>query len=72
MKDDFSILSQFLDSLGPEVSGRSSSPLTDEQANLIRLFAAGDLGEEARDTLLPELLGNETALRELVSHLQAR
>lgn len=71
MNNDFSILAQFLENLGPEVSGHSSTPLTDGQVELIRKFAQGKLSAAEREGLLPEILGNETALHELVSKLQA-
>lgn len=70
MKNEVSILSQFLDSLGPEVSGRSSEPLTEEQIKQIQSFAEGNLSEEARESLLPEILDNERALHELVCRLK--
>ena len=71
MNEDFSILAQFLENLGPEVSGHSSAPLTDENAAMIEKFAAGKLSAEARDALLPEILGNERALHELLKRLQS-
>lgn len=71
MNNDFSILAQFLENLGPEVSGHSSNPLTDGQVELILKFAQGKLSAAERQGLLPEILGNETALHELVSKLQA-
>lgn len=72
MNDEFSIITQFLESLGPEVSGHSATPLTDEQVDLIKQFADGKLEDSKRDELLPELLGNEKALHELVTLLQAK
>ena len=72
MINEISLLTQFLDSLGPEVSGRSSSPLTSEQKEKIRLFAAGELSASERETLLPSILENEKALHELVQCLQAK
>ncbi|MDF2376811.1 MAG: hypothetical protein P1U81_11250 [Verrucomicrobiales bacterium] len=71
MNNDFSILAQFLENLGPEVSGHSSNPLSEGQAELIQKFAQGTLTAAEREGLLPEILGNETALHELVSKLQA-
>ena len=70
MNNDISILAQFLENLGPEVSGRSSEPLTQEQIEQIHSFAEGNLSEEARESLLPKILENEKALHELVSRLQ--
>lgn len=72
MNDDFSVLAKFLESLGPEVSGHSSSPLTDEQLVRIGQFAEGKLSAEDRESLLPEILGNEKALHELVQRLQGQ
>lgn len=71
MNNDFSILAQFLENLGPEVSGHSSNPLSETQIEMIQKFAQGQLSDEDRENLLPEILGNETALHELVNKLQA-
>ncbi|MDF1657565.1 MAG: hypothetical protein P1U58_08125 [Verrucomicrobiales bacterium] len=71
MNNDFSILAQFLENLGPEVSGHSSNPLSDGQVELIKRFAQGKLTDAEREGLLPEILGNETALHTLVSKLEA-
>lgn len=68
--DDFSVLAQFLESLGPEVSGHASSPVTDEQMARIEKFAQGELSADERASLLPDILGNEKALHELVKLLQ--
>ncbi len=70
MNNEIAVLAQFLDSLGPEVSGRSASPLTEEQVERIRLFASGKLGPSERRELLPGLLENETALHALVKTLR--
>ncbi len=70
MNNEIAILAQFLESLGPEVSGRSAIPLTDEQVERIRLFASGRLGPAERQELLPGLLENETALHTLVKTLR--
>tara|TARA_R110000850_G_scaffold66959_29_gene148648 strand:+ start:4242 stop:4469 length:228 start_codon:yes stop_codon:yes gene_type:complete len=72
MNDDFSVLAQFLESLGPEVSGHSSAPLTADQVSQIERFAEGNLSAEGRESLLPEILGNEKALHELVKRLQSQ
>jgi len=72
MNDDFSILSRFLDSLGPEVSGRSATKLSDEQLQQLERFAAGELDAEERKALLPEIVGNEKAVHELVKRVKAR
>ncbi|HQZ26994.1 MAG: hypothetical protein KA250_02480 [Verrucomicrobiales bacterium] len=72
MNNEIAILTQFLESLGPEASGRSSSPLTQEQIEKITLFASGKLNAEGRAELLPGILGNEKALHELVQTLQAQ
>ena len=74
MNNEFSILAQFLENLGPEVSGRAASSvgLTSEQVDQIRRFAAGELPAEERDALLPDILGNDKALHELVEALKAR
>ena len=72
MNDDFTVLAQFLESLGPEVSGHSSSPLTDDQVAKLEKFAEGKLSSDERDAFLPEILGNEKALHELVKRLQSQ
>lgn len=71
MNNDISVIAQFLESLGPEVSGHSASPLSDDQISLIKQFAEGKLDAVSRDELLPEILGNEKALHELVAKLKA-
>lgn len=72
MNNEIALLAQFLESLGPEVSGHSASPLTDEQIERIRLFASGRLGPNERQELLPSILENETALHTLVQTLQSQ
>ena len=73
MNNDFALLNQFLESLGPEVAGHSSNePLTDEQSEMISRFAGGSLSEKDRESLLPSLLENENALRALVEAIRAR
>ncbi len=71
MNNEIALLTQFLESLGPEVSGHSSAPLDPDDIARIQLFAAGKLSAADRDALLPGILENEVALRELVSALQA-
>lgn len=70
MNTDIALLAKFLDSLDPEVSGRSSAPLDDKTKESIRLFATGSLGPSERQSLLNELLQNEVALHTLVNILQ--
>lgn len=72
MNTDFSILSQFLDSMGPEVSGHSSTPLSDDEISKIKQFAGGNLSAEEREAILPSILENERALNELVQALGSR
>ncbi len=73
MKNDFALLSQFLDTLGPEVAGHSSSePLTDEQTQQISEFASGKLTDQQREALLPSLLENENAIQALVDAIRAQ
>jgi hypothetical protein len=71
MNNEIALLAQFLESLGPEVSGHSASPLSDEEKAQIQLFAQGKLGPAERQALLPSILENETALHALVKSLQA-
>jgi len=72
MENEFAILSQFLSQVGPEVSARSGLPVTDAQRQLIERFANGDLTSEEREQLLPDILENEKALRELVQAIQSQ
>lgn len=72
MNNEIALLSQFLESLGPEVSGHSAVPLSQEQIERIREFASGKLGPAERQALLPSILENETALHALVKTLQAQ
>lgn len=70
MNNEIAILAQFLESLGPEVSGHASAPLSDDQIAQLERFAAGKLGNDERRALLPEILANEQALHELVKRLR--
>lgn len=72
MNNEIALLAQFLESLGPEVSGHSASPLTPEQIEKIQQFASGKLGPAERQQLLPSILENETALHTLVRTLEDR
>ncbi len=72
MNNEIALLAQFLESLGPEVSGHSAAPLTEDQVEKIQLFASGKLGPAERQALLPSILENETALHTLVKTLEAR
>lgn len=72
MNNDFSILAQFLETLGPEVSGHSSATLTPDQLVRIQRFAEGKLSASERDMLLPEIVNNDKAIHELVQALKAR
>jgi hypothetical protein len=72
MNNEIALLAQFLETLGPEVSGHSASPLSAEQIERIRELASGKLGPSERQALLPSLLENETALSTLVKALQAQ
>lgn len=69
MENDFEILATFLDSFEPEVSGRSSEPVSESDAELIARMAAGQLSETDRARLAPLLANNEKALQQLVSAL---
>ena len=66
MENDFEILSAFLESVEPEVSGRSAAPVSDADRERIQQFARGELSDSDRDALLPSLAANETALQLLV------
>jgi hypothetical protein len=66
MDNDFEILSAFLESVEPEVSGRSAAPVSDTDRERIQQFARGELSDSERDALLPSLAANESALQLLV------
>ncbi|MEO0415847.1 MAG: hypothetical protein AAF226_12950, partial [Verrucomicrobiota bacterium] len=68
----FSLLNEFLQQLSPEVVGHSDSPLTAEDQALISQFAQGELSESDREKLMPRILENEKALRNLVDAIQSR
>jgi len=72
MDNDFLLLAKFLENVEPEVSARSGQPVTDEQRALIERFATGELGASERERILPDLLENEKALRELVQVIRAQ
>lgn len=72
MKSEFAILTEFLKTLGPEISAHSCSALTEEQRTLIEKFASGSLSESEREEILPEILENEKALRQLVDAIQSQ
>ena len=73
MNNDFALLTQFLENLGPEVAGHSSNePITDEQTQLISDFASGNLSANDRESLLPALLENENALQALIEAIRSR
>ena len=71
MKNDFEILAQFLDSFEPEVSGRSSDPVSEAESALITKLAAGDLTEAERAELAPLLASNDQAMQALVRALNS-
>ena len=70
MENDFEILATFLDSFEPEVSGRSSEPVSDEDANLIAKLAAGELNDADRERITPLLASNDQAMQKLVAALK--
>lgn len=70
MENDFEILATFLDSFEPEVSGRSSEPVSENDAELIARMAAGQLGEADRARIAPLLASNKQAMRQLVNALR--
>ena len=70
MENDFEILAQFLDSFEPEVSGRSSEPVSDDDAALIGKLAAGELSDADRARIAPLLASNENAMQQLVNALR--
>ena len=72
MNNDFEILSAFLDSVEPEVSGRSAAPVSEQERDQIARFARGELNDSDRGELLKTLAGNETALQLLVDSLRGQ
>lgn len=72
MNNDFEILASFLDSFEPEVSGRSSEPITDADNARIAKLAAGELSEAERAEIAPLLASNDQAMQSLVSALKTR
>ncbi len=72
LSNEIALLSEFLESLGPEVSGHSAQPINDEMKERIRQFASGKLGLAERQEILPRILENETAFRALVKALQGQ
>lgn len=71
MDNEFAVLAQFLGSLGPEVSGRSSSPLNEEQMATIQQFVEGKLGAAERESFVSGIIDNDTAIHELVQKIKA-
>lgn len=72
MENEFALLSQFLEEMGPEVLGHESLPVSDKELDLIKKFASGGLTNKERETLLPTLIENEQALHDLVSAIKSR
>ena len=72
MNNDFEILASFLDSFEPEVSGRSSEPISDADSARITKLAAGELSDAERAELAPLLASNDQAMQALVSALKTR
>ena len=72
MDNEFALLSQFLEQMGPEVVGHSNEPVTEEQREMIERFAAGGLNQQEREAILPTLIENEQALNDLVQAIKSR
>ena len=72
MENEFALLSQFLEQMGPEVVGHESLPVSEEELAMIKKFAAGGLTEKERKELLPTLIENEQALHDLVAAIKSR
>ena len=71
MENDFDILASFLDSFEPEVSGRSTDPISEADSARIAKLASGNLSDAERTELAPLLASNENAMQQLVSALRA-
>ena len=72
MENEFALLSQFLEQMGPEVVGHESFPVSEEEFELINKFASGGLSAKERKELLPTLIENEQALHDLVAAIKSR
>ena len=72
MENEFALLSQFLEQMGPEVVGHESLPVTKEELEKINKFASGGLTAKERKELLPTLIENEQALHDLVAAIKSR
>ena len=69
MKTECNMIAKFIDRRDPEVSGRSSAPLSEDEISKIQRFASGALSADEREAILPGILENEKALNELVQAL---
>ncbi|MDF1752895.1 MAG: hypothetical protein P1U89_08995 [Verrucomicrobiales bacterium] len=72
MENEFALLCQFLEEMGPEVMGHSNLPVSSEELEKINKFAAGGLNSKEREALLPTLIENEQALHDLVQAIKSR
>lgn len=73
MENEFALLCQFLEEMGPEVIGHNADvPVTEDQLKMIDKFASGGLNEKEREELLPTLIENEKALHDLVQAIKSR
>ena len=75
MENEFALLSQFLEEMGPEVVGHGNGnggPVSEDQLEQIAKFAAGNLSSKEREALLPTLIENENALQDLVAAINDR
>ena len=72
MENEFALLSQFLEEMGPEAIGHNNLPVTEEQLEMILRFASGNLTAKEREDLLPTLIENEQALHDLVQAIKSR
>lgn len=65
LEDQFRILTKFLDRFGSGAVGHAREELTDEQLELLRRLAAGDLDDSTRSAVVPLLAHNELAMEVL-------
>ena len=69
MASDFSILSEFLERCGPEVSGRALPSPSRELADLLERFARGECSPEDRNAVCDLLRSQPEYLRVLAQRV---
>lgn len=67
---DFILLSELLFSSEDFAEGRASSPLADEEKDLLRRVAHGESGKEERETMIRLVVSNREAMDYFASTLR--